>query len=37
MWAGFVTKKPGKQIQDAFFTELLQKMEAISPGVTKNI
>jgi hypothetical protein len=32
-----VTSKEGRAIQDAFIEELLQKLEAISPGITANI
>ncbi|OBS22542.1 hypothetical protein FPOA_08879 [Fusarium poae] len=32
-----VTNKMGSQIQTALYKELLQKLEAIAPGVTKNL
>ncbi|CAK7212491.1 hypothetical protein SEUCBS140593_001521 [Sporothrix eucalyptigena] len=35
--ASFATNKTGAQIQEAFFSDLLQKLDSIVPGVTQNI
>lgn len=35
--ASHVTNKTGQKIQKAFFEELMQKLESISPGVSANL
>lgn len=35
--ASHVTNKTGAQIQRAFFEELMQLLESVSPGVTANL
>jgi hypothetical protein len=35
--ASHVTNKTGAKIQKAFFEELMQKLDAISPGVSSNL
>lgn len=35
--ASFVSNKSGAKIQAAFYDELIQKLESIAPGVSKNI
>lgn len=35
--ASHVTNKTGAQIQKAFFEELMQELEGISPGISANL